>query len=80
VMKCEEAVLDLEAMLDIISRDRWVRDSEQFAQAKKLVVERKYRLALDRLERLVVQRLFELQKCHVAETGELHRIALVIIY
>jgi len=32
-------------------------------------LERKYRLALDQLERLVVQRLMELQKCHVRGTN-----------
>lgn len=38
--------------------------------------ERKYRLALDHLERLVVQRLFELQKGHLESTGYKLRVQI----
>lgn len=49
---------------------RWTPDSEEYIDACKWAKERKYRLALDRLERLVIQRLFELQKANLVSTGK----------
>lgn len=49
---------------------RWEPDSPEFVDAQKWANERKYRLALDRLERLVIQRLFELQKANLVSTGK----------
>jgi hypothetical protein len=48
---------------------RWECSSSEFAEAVKWANERKYRLALDRLQRLVIQRLFELQKANLVSTG-----------
>lgn len=49
---------------------RWEPDSPEYAKAKKWSEERKYRMALDRLERLVIQRLFELQKANLVSMGK----------
>lgn len=50
-------------------RERWESDSEEYQSIKSKVVERQYRRALDELERLVVQRLFELTKLNLSGTG-----------
>jgi hypothetical protein len=62
-----EACEHLESELHI---DRWTPAHPEYKEAVKLYAERGYRLALDRLERLVVQRLMELQKCHIRGTSE----------
>jgi hypothetical protein len=49
----------------------WGPESQEYTEARNYLNIRKYRLALDNLERLVVQRLMELQKCHVRGTSEL---------
>ena len=41
-----------------------------YQEAVKYIHERKYRRALEKLHRLIVQRLFELQKLNVSHTGE----------
>jgi len=56
-----------ERMLGIAAR--WEHDSPEYLDAKKWSGERKYRLALDRLERLVIQRIFELQKANLISTA-----------
>lgn len=58
----------LEGFLGI--QTRWTPDSPEYIEASKWAKERKYRLALDRLERLVIQRLFELQKANLVSTGK----------
>ncbi|KAJ3964378.1 hypothetical protein EV361DRAFT_812184 [Lentinula raphanica] len=57
----------LEMKLDI--RMRWMPDSEEWRAAKDLVHKAKYRRALDKLEGLVVARLFELSKMNMSHTG-----------
>lgn len=42
----------------------------EYINARKKYDERKLRVAIDKLEALVVRRLFELQKCHVTATSE----------
>lgn len=49
---------------------RWERNSKEFEDTVIWANERKYRLALDKLERLVVQRIFELQKANLVSTGK----------
>lgn len=49
---------------------RWEPTSEEYKDALKWATERSYRRALDKLERLVIQRLFELQKANLVSTGE----------
>ncbi|KZS91015.1 hypothetical protein SISNIDRAFT_414531, partial [Sistotremastrum niveocremeum HHB9708] len=58
-----EVVESYEACLNLPRR--WLPTDTEYKETKKKLGERKYRLALDHLERLVVQRLFELQKTHV---------------
>jgi hypothetical protein len=50
-------------------QERWVPDSEIYKETQKLLVERSYRRAVDNLERLVVQRLFELTKLGMNSVG-----------
>ena len=63
-----ERVLDLEWRLGI---DRWHPKHPHFIEAQKYARNRAFLLGLDKLERLVVQRMMELQKCHRRETGKL---------
>jgi len=48
---------------------RWEPGSPEYQNALILLKERKYRRALDRLERLIVQRLFELTKLGMSSVG-----------
>lgn len=50
--------------------ERWMQDSPGYQEGLKLLSERKYRRALDKLETLVVQRLFELTKLGMSGTGK----------
>ncbi|KAJ7792184.1 hypothetical protein B0H14DRAFT_3160393 [Mycena olivaceomarginata] len=60
VLGVEEAVVLFEEEHAI--EDRWTPDSRQYKDALVMLGERKYQRALDRLELLVVKRLFELTK------------------
>lgn len=62
-----ERVNEFEALLDVSIR--WLPTDAAYKKAKTYLGERKYRLALDVVERLVVQRLFELEKTHLMSTG-----------
>ena len=48
----------------------WLPDSDSYKATQKLLVERSYRRAVDNLERLIVQRLFELTKLGMNGVGE----------
>ncbi|KAF6742282.1 hypothetical protein DFP72DRAFT_830692 [Ephemerocybe angulata] len=63
-------VMDLEVRLDI--KTRWKKGSEKWVAAADLVSKRRYQLCLDRLESLVVARVFELGKMNMAKTGRTH--------
>lgn len=63
-----EAVLALEAVLGIV--ERWTAGSQQYKDAMTRMAERDWRRALDRLEHLMVQRMFELAKSHTFGTGK----------
>lgn len=63
-------VCELESLLDVGAR--WSPESDEYKKTVKYIGERKYRLCLDELERLVVQRMFELEKTHLASTGTPH--------
>lgn len=52
-------------------KERWLDTSPEWAEAAHLVSTKRYRLALLKLERLVVQRMFELTKMNLSQTGEL---------
>jgi hypothetical protein len=63
----EKRVNTLEDQLNISSR--WSPTTPEYIDVERDLTYRKYRLALDDLERLVVQRLFELTKLNILETG-----------
>ncbi|KAG6819075.1 hypothetical protein H0H93_015744, partial [Arthromyces matolae] len=48
---------------------RWTPASPEYQKTVKYISDRKYERALDKLERLVIQRLFELHKLNLANTG-----------
>ncbi|EPS93141.1 hypothetical protein FOMPIDRAFT_131399 [Fomitopsis schrenkii] len=48
---------------------RWLPGSLEYQEASRLLTDREYRRSLDELERLVVQRLFELTKAGMSGTG-----------
>ncbi|KAJ7021912.1 hypothetical protein C8F04DRAFT_972130 [Mycena alexandri] len=49
--------------------DRWETTGPEWAEAAHLVSTKRYRLALLKLERLVIQRMFELTKMNLSQTG-----------
>ncbi|KAJ3765531.1 hypothetical protein FB446DRAFT_655158, partial [Lentinula raphanica] len=57
----------LEQKLEIVVR--WVPGCDAWESAKKMVKEAEYRKALDRLEQLLVSRIFEMSRLNVAGTG-----------
>ncbi|KAF9064695.1 hypothetical protein BDP27DRAFT_1425551 [Rhodocollybia butyracea] len=57
----------LEGKLSISSR--WKADSEEWNEAKKKVKEADYQKALDKLEGLLVARVFEMSRLNIAGTG-----------
>lgn len=58
----------IEDRLDISKR--WTPDSPQFQCATRYLQIRTFQRAVDKLEGLVVQRLFELNKANVSQMGE----------
>ncbi|KAJ6591458.1 hypothetical protein DFH09DRAFT_1244592 [Mycena vulgaris] len=62
-----EAVRELEVSLDIV--DRWTTASPKWVATVAAVKQRKYQLALDALELLIVERIFELTKINRSQTG-----------
>ncbi|KAI0702856.1 hypothetical protein BC835DRAFT_1263436, partial [Cytidiella melzeri] len=50
---------------------RWTPSTPQYMEALQYIKERKYHRALNKLQKLVTQRLFELHKLNVAQTGML---------
>lgn len=55
-----------------LNTERWTQESDQYKAAMTKVALRDYMRALDRLQLLMVQRMFELAKTHVAGTGTLY--------
>ena len=49
----------------------WEPTDEEYQQTVKYIATEKYQQALARLQRLVIQRLFELHKLNFAQTGAL---------
>lgn len=64
----ENLTLAMENRLHVITR--WLPTDPDYVTVMAATGERKYRKALDELERLVVQRLFELTKLNLMSTGE----------
>ncbi|KAG6819116.1 hypothetical protein H0H93_015313 [Arthromyces matolae] len=62
-------VIVLEEKLGIGAGERWTFSSPQFLEISQYMSRRKYEKALDKLQKLVIQRLFELQKLNLSQTG-----------
>lgn len=60
-------VIGLELQLNI--PQRWQPGDREYEETVKYIIERQYQQALGRLQRLVIQRLFELHKLNVSQTG-----------
>ncbi|KZV83900.1 hypothetical protein EXIGLDRAFT_625051, partial [Exidia glandulosa HHB12029] len=67
-VKATDAVVAIETLLHI--DERWTLDSRDYQDALAQIAERDWRKALDKLELLMVQRMFELAKSHAFGTGE----------
>lgn len=63
-------VCALEVKLGISRGQRWTPAHPKYVEALKFLRERQYRRALEKLQRLVVQRLFELHKLNLSQTGK----------
>jgi hypothetical protein len=66
-MKILKYVQEFEATENIV--ERWKETDERWCNAQAQLDTRQYCRALDELSRLVVQRLFELEKMGVGGTG-----------
>lgn len=60
-------VLDLERRLSV--ETRWTPNDVEYQQASAYLTNRRFVRAVEQLEGLVVQRLFELAKSNLAGTG-----------
>ncbi|KAJ3737675.1 hypothetical protein DFJ43DRAFT_987223, partial [Lentinula guzmanii] len=58
-----------EERLGLTIEQRWLSDSTEWKEAKQVVYMAEYHKALNRLEGLIVARIFELSKMNVAGTG-----------
>ncbi len=62
-----DELLQIEDEMDI--EGRWHPGCAEYKEGAKVLVERRYRRAIDNLERLIVQRLFELSKLGMGGLG-----------
>jgi len=62
-------VLELEVQMGIAKR--WTPDSPEYTEMARYIHERRYHQALNHLQRLVVQRLFELHRLNLSGIGKL---------
>ncbi|RDX47631.1 hypothetical protein OH76DRAFT_1456691 [Lentinus brumalis] len=67
-------VIALELRMGI--ETRWTPSTPRFIETAQYVTERDYRLALEELHRLVVQRLFELQSMNLSHTAYKVRVSI----
>ncbi|KAF8128329.1 hypothetical protein K438DRAFT_2000344 [Mycena galopus ATCC 62051] len=58
---------ELEEILDVV--ERWTTESPKWTATVEAIKKRKYTLALDALELLIVERIFELTKMNQSQTG-----------
>lgn len=65
--RAEESLASLEANLGIV--ETWTHESADYIHTQDYIKNRKYLRAVDALEVLVVQRLFELTKLNHSGTG-----------
>lgn len=69
VITLQKSIQSIEARLNI--EDRWKPGSEEYSKALEYLRHRDYYIAVDKLEGLVVQRLFELSKANASGTGNI---------
>ncbi|KAJ7170394.1 hypothetical protein C8R43DRAFT_1120826 [Mycena crocata] len=67
MMRELDSVIELEDILNIT--ERWTTASPKWVATVKAIRSRKYQLALDGLELLIVERIFELTKMNQSQTG-----------
>lgn len=67
VLTLQKAARDHETKLGISAR--WTADCPEWLAASKSMAERAYNSAVDKLEALVISRMFELSKMNQAGTG-----------
>ncbi|KAH9929957.1 uncharacterized protein BXZ73DRAFT_47845 [Epithele typhae] len=60
---------ELAEIEDTWNMARWLPTDPRYTTAKAYIATRRYHQALGKLQRLVIQRLFELHKLHLAQTG-----------
>lgn len=77
IRAAESDAIRYESVLDII--ERWKPESAEYKEGLQLLRERKYRRAVDSLERLMMQRLLELTKLGQSGLGQLSIILLRIV-
>ncbi len=63
-------VIALELQMGLNSTSRWTPATPKFIETAQFLAERDYHLALERLQHLVVQRLFELHTMNISHTGK----------
>ena len=68
VLTLQKAARDYERKLGISIR--WTANSPEWISASKSLAERIYNSTVDKLEALVISRMFELSKMNQAGTGE----------
>lgn len=76
--KLQESVATLEEKLNV--QVGWSPGSRDWEEAKNLTAEHEYVLALNRLEVLVVARLFEMSKQHQSGTGNMFELVTIFSY
>ena len=69
------AVADLE--MHLLFQEPWAVELPQFKDTIKYIHQHQYHWALDKLEQLVVQQLFELSKVNVLGMGKLQPITYI---
>lgn len=74
VLTLQGAIRDLEVKLGIDENDRWTPGSPQWIEVEANMNHSEYQLVIDRLEGLVVGRLFELAKLHQSGIGMIYRL------
>ncbi len=69
-------IAEMEQALDI--QNTWQPTDQEYREVKQWIATRKYHVALGNLQRLVVQRLFELHKMNLSQTGTLESDVMVL--
>ena len=72
---CLRQVVDLEVSMGI--ETRWDPLSPEYTETLGYLATRKYQRALEKLQRLVVRRLFELHRMNISATGE-HGLEILV--